>query len=85
MLAVDALAEAHGVPTSLHCAPAISAHAGCAMASFIHLESFHDHLRVESMLLDGLPDRRAGRLAPDLSRTGHGLTLREADATPWEV
>jgi hypothetical protein len=55
------------------------------MTSFVHLEAFHDHLRVESMLFDGLPDLRAGHIAPDPERPGHGLSLREADALPWEV
>jgi L-alanine-DL-glutamate epimerase-like enolase superfamily enzyme len=85
LLRIDALAGAHGTPMSVHCAPAISAHVGCAMTTFVHLEAFHDHLRVESMLLDGLPDLRAGHIAPDSARPGHGLSLREADALPWEV
>jgi L-alanine-DL-glutamate epimerase-like enolase superfamily enzyme len=85
LLRIDALADAHGIPMSVHCAPAISAHVACAMTTFVHLEAFHDHLRVESMLLDGLPDLRAGQIAPDPTRPGHGLSLREADALPWEV
>jgi L-alanine-DL-glutamate epimerase-like enolase superfamily enzyme len=85
LLRIDALADAHGVPLSGHCAPAITAHAGCALQTFVHLEAFHDHLRLESMLLDGLPDLRDGHLVPDPARPGHGLALREADALPWEV
>ncbi len=82
---VDALAAAHGVPTSLHCAPAISAHAGCALETFVHTEAFHDHLRLESMLFDGVPALRDGHLIPDTTRPGHGLGLREADAANYEV
>jgi L-alanine-DL-glutamate epimerase-like enolase superfamily enzyme len=85
MLKVDALASARCLPTSAHCAPAISAHVGCAMETFVHLEAFHDHLRVERLLLDGLPAFEDGCLVPESSVPGHGLALREADAARYEV
>jgi L-alanine-DL-glutamate epimerase-like enolase superfamily enzyme len=71
-LAVDALAEAFNVPTSLHCAPAASAQVGAAMRSVVHLEHFHDHVRIEGMLFEGAPSPKGGWLAaPD--RPGIGL------------
>jgi L-alanine-DL-glutamate epimerase-like enolase superfamily enzyme len=74
-LAVDALAWAHGVPTSLHCAPSASAHAGVAMRTVVHLEHFHDHVRVEDRVFAGAPQPQGGALAPP-DRPGLGLEVR---------
>jgi L-alanine-DL-glutamate epimerase-like enolase superfamily enzyme len=76
---VDGLCRAREVPLSAHCAPALSMQALCASESALHLEYFHDHVRVESMLFDGVPDPRGGTLAPDRSAPGNGLTLKAAD------
>jgi L-alanine-DL-glutamate epimerase-like enolase superfamily enzyme len=84
-LAAHALADAHGLPLSAHCAPALHAHLGCALPRVRHLEYFHDHQRIEGMLFDGAPTPRDGQLAPDLTRPGLGLTLREADAQRFVV
>ena len=72
----DGIALEHGVPLSAHCAPAISAHACCAWESLAHLEYFHDHVRIESMLFDGTLSPEGGALTPDRSRPGHGLELK---------
>jgi L-alanine-DL-glutamate epimerase-like enolase superfamily enzyme len=85
LLQVGALCAAHGTPLSLHCAPAISAHAGCVLERVIHLEYFHDHVRLERMLFDGVLEPVAGELRPDLGTPGHGLTLRRADAERFRV
>jgi L-alanine-DL-glutamate epimerase-like enolase superfamily enzyme len=77
---IDALCAAANRPLSLHCAPAISAHAGCALTQLRHLEYFHDHLRIEEMLFDGTLSPVDGALAPDLTRAGHGLELKVSDA-----
>jgi hypothetical protein len=37
------------------------------------------------MLFDGVRPPRAGRLDPDLSRAGHGLELKGADAERFRV
>ena len=55
-------------------------HPLCAIQQTVHLEYFHDHVRIESMLLDGVPEPEDGALRPDLSRPGHGLELRRTDA-----
>ncbi len=70
---------------SAHCAPAVSAHACCAVEGLVHLEHFHDHARIERMLFDGTLDPEAGYLAPDRSRPGLGLELRGADAGRYRV
>jgi L-alanine-DL-glutamate epimerase-like enolase superfamily enzyme len=76
----DALAKAHCLPLSAHCAPAISAHvfAGCETAA--HIEYFHDHVRIESLLFDGTLAVAGGELVPDAGRPGLGLELKRADA-----
>jgi L-alanine-DL-glutamate epimerase-like enolase superfamily enzyme len=85
LLQVAGLAAAHHVDLSAHCAPAISAHAFCAVPGLRHLEYFHDHVRVESLLLDGTLAPDGGHLRPDLSRPGHGLALKRVDAEEYRV
>ncbi len=80
LLAVSGLAAGHGLDLSAHCAPQLSAHAFCAVPRLRHLEYFHDHVRVESLLFDGVLEPVDGKLRPDRSRPGHGLDLRRADA-----
>ena len=85
-LAIDALARARSMPTSIHCAPAVSAHVGAAMATLRHLEYFHDHVRIERMLFDGVPEvGDGGVLAPAPDRPGLGLELRHAEAERWRT
>jgi hypothetical protein len=45
-----------------------------------HLEYFHDHIRVEELLFDGVLEPEDGELRPDRSRHGNGLELKRADA-----
>jgi L-alanine-DL-glutamate epimerase-like enolase superfamily enzyme len=73
----DGIARAHGIPLSAHCAPAASMHACCACESLAHLEYFHDHVRIERMLFDGVVEPRAGALHPQ-DAPGLGLTLAGA-------
>jgi L-alanine-DL-glutamate epimerase-like enolase superfamily enzyme len=79
------LADAFGIPLSSHCAPALHVALGCAARRAVHLEYFHDHVRIESTLFDGAPRPRDGRLYPDRSRPGLGLELREKDAQRYRV
>ncbi len=80
LLRIDGVCRAHGVPFSAHCAPAASAHAGCAMESLKHLEYFHDHVRVESLLFEGTLEPQGGCLEPDARRLGLGLELSSGSA-----
>jgi L-alanine-DL-glutamate epimerase-like enolase superfamily enzyme len=84
-LQADALCDAYGVPLSGHCAPALHTHVACAARRLVHLEYFHDHVRLERMLFDGVPALEAGALVPDLSRPGLGLELKRADAERYAV
>jgi len=79
-LRVAALCDAHAVPLSGHTAPALHLHVACAAPRLRHLEYFHDHVRIERMLFDGVPEPRDGLLRPDPARPGIGLELRRADA-----
>ena len=80
LLQVADLAGGSGIDLSGHCAPAVSVPALCAVERLRHLEWFHDHVRVETLLFDGVPELVGGRACPNLSRPGHGLELRRADA-----
>ncbi|MGW3356241.1 enolase C-terminal domain-like protein [Streptomyces bungoensis] len=85
VLEIAGLAAAHHLDLSAHCAPAISAHAFCAVSRLRHLEYFHDHVRVEHLLLDGTLTPDGGALRPDPVRPGLGLDVKWADAEPYRV
>jgi L-alanine-DL-glutamate epimerase-like enolase superfamily enzyme len=84
-LRVAALAEAHGLQLSGHCAPALHLHPACAIDNIRHLEYFADHVRLDHLLFDGVVDPVGGALRPDLSRPGLGLELKRADAAAYQV
>ena len=84
-LEIAALCDAFHVDLSGHCAPALHLHVACAAPRMRHLEWFHDHVRIERMLFDGAPQPRDGRIAPDLTAPGHGLTFKRNDATVYAV
>jgi L-alanine-DL-glutamate epimerase-like enolase superfamily enzyme len=77
-LRVAALCQARSLELSAHCAPALHLHVCCAAPALRHLEYFHDHVRIEGMLFDGVAEPSGGVLRPDLSRPGNGLELKEA-------
>ena len=78
-----ALAAAHQLQVSGHCAPNLHAHVAASVPNLRHLEYFHDHQRIERMLFDGTLDPDGGAIRPDPARPGHGMTLRDADAEPF--
>ncbi len=80
LLQVSGVCDARQIDLSAHCAPAVSAHAFCAVRRLRHLEYFHDHVRIEGLLFDGVPQPEGGALRPDRSRPGLGLELKKADA-----
>ncbi|WP_165989900.1 enolase C-terminal domain-like protein [Streptomyces sp. YIM 98790] len=80
-LRVAALCDARCIDLSAHCAPQLSAHACAAVWHLRHLEYFHDHVRIERMLFEGvLEPGPGGVLRPDRGRPGHGLTLAPSGA-----
>ena len=84
-LKVASLCESFHVPLSAHCAPQLHAHVGCAVHSLRHVEYFHDHTRIDDLIFDGTIIQEKGILKPDRSRTGHGITLKTADAEHFRV
>jgi L-alanine-DL-glutamate epimerase-like enolase superfamily enzyme len=75
-----ALCEAFGLPLSSHCAPALHVPLCCAATRSVHLEYFHDHARIENALFEGTPRPVSGRLRPELSRPGLGLSFKAKEA-----
>jgi L-alanine-DL-glutamate epimerase-like enolase superfamily enzyme len=84
LLRVAALCATHRVPLSAHTAPSLHAHVCCALPDCRHVELFHDHVRLEHLLLDGALDARAGELTPSRDCAGNGLALK-ADAARFQV
>jgi L-alanine-DL-glutamate epimerase-like enolase superfamily enzyme len=85
LLQAAGLAAANGLDVSAHCAPQLSAHGFCAVLRARHIEHFHDHVRLERMLFDGVLEQVSGELRPDRSRPGNGLELKRADAARYAV
>lgn len=84
-LQAASLCDAHHICLSSHCAPALHLHIGCATAAVQHAEYFHDHIRIERMIFDGVVEPVGGALKPDLTRPGLGLTLKRADAQKFAI
>ncbi len=79
-MAASAMAEAHPLPLSAHCAPSLHLHLACASRPLRHVEYFHDHARIERMLFDGFRVPVNGAMQPDHSRPGLGLEFKRQDA-----
>jgi L-alanine-DL-glutamate epimerase-like enolase superfamily enzyme len=82
-LRAAAVAAAHGLEISGHCAQSLHVAPACSVANLRHLEYFHDHARVDRILFDGVLEPTGGALHPDLTRPGAGLELKESDAAPF--
>jgi L-alanine-DL-glutamate epimerase-like enolase superfamily enzyme len=84
-LRVAAIAAAHHLEISGHCAPHLHAHAAMATPNLRHLEWFHDHVRIEHMFFDGALEPREGAVCPHPTAPGHGLHLRHEVAYRYQV
>jgi L-alanine-DL-glutamate epimerase-like enolase superfamily enzyme len=80
LLRIDGLCRARSMPLSLHCSPTIHAAAGPALETLVHMEYFHDHVRIEELLFEGAPRPQEGLLRPVLDRPGLGVELRQSEA-----
>jgi L-alanine-DL-glutamate epimerase-like enolase superfamily enzyme len=78
-LQAAALCTAHHLDLSAHTAPALHTHVCCAALPVRHLEYFHDHVRIERLFFDGIPQPVSGELRPDRSRPGMGIELKKKD------
>ena len=79
-LAIDGLCTARNVPLSTHCAPSLSAHPAAAAKQLRHIEYFHDHVRIEQLLFDGIPPLHKGSFDLSQSGPGNGLTFKRRNA-----
>ena len=79
------ICEAHQLPFSSHCAPALHLQAALAMPTFFIAEYFHDHVRIERLLFDGIPPPVNGTIKPDLSRPGLGFEFKYQDAEKYKI
>jgi L-alanine-DL-glutamate epimerase-like enolase superfamily enzyme len=79
-LSAAALAAAHNLQVSAHCAPNAHAQVAAAIPNLRHVEYFHDHQRIERMLFDGALDPAGGTMTPDPGRPGLGIVFRQTDA-----
>jgi len=84
-LQASAVAAAHGLQISGHCAPNLHAAAAAATPNLRHLEWFHDHARIECRYFDGALSPVDGTLRPDAAAVGHGLTVRTQDLESYRV
>ena len=82
---VVAIADAHPMPISAHCGPSIHMHLACAARPLRHVEYFHDHARIESMLFDGFRKPVNGAMHPDPTRPGLGIDFKFADAERYQT
>lgn len=80
-----AVAAAHGLEVSGHCAPNLTVPAAAGTLNFRHLEWFHDHVRIEETFFDGTADPQGGSVRPDDDRPGNGLTFRVQDAETYRI
>lgn len=70
-----AVAAAHNLDVSGHCAPALHAPVAAAVPHLRHVEWFNDHVRLEPLLVDGAPHVSGGTLEVPTECLGHGMTL----------
>lgn len=84
-LRVAALAHAHNLQISAHCAPNLHAHVATAVPNLRHIEYFHDHHRIETSLFIGALSPSGGALRHDPKRSGHGLTVNDDVADGYRV
>ncbi|MCN9243488.1 mandelate racemase [Streptomyces sp. RY43-2] len=85
-LRAAALAHARGIDISGHCAPHAHAHVAAAVPNLRHLEWFHDHVRIERLLFDGVLDPSGGSITPGGAGTpGLGLALATERAEAYRV
>ncbi|MFC4911665.1 enolase C-terminal domain-like protein [Actinomadura gamaensis] len=84
-LRIAGLARAFNRDLSGHCAPHLHAAVMAAIPNARHIEWFHDHVRIESLLFDGALDPKGGAIRPRDDAPGLGLTFRRSDAERFRV
>jgi L-alanine-DL-glutamate epimerase-like enolase superfamily enzyme len=85
LLRVAAVAAAHGLQVSGHCAPNLHVDVLAAVPNLRHLEWFHDHVRIESLLFDGALHPFEGKVLPRPDAPGNGVAWRPDRAADWAL
>lgn len=49
------------------------------------MEWFHDHVRIDTLRIEGAIQPERDMLRPDRTRHGTGLELKEQDAAPYQM
>ncbi len=80
-----AVAAAHGLQVSGHCAPALHAHVAPTVPNLRHVEYFADHVRVDRILFDGVLEPREGALWPDPSVRARAVPCPGRPSAPHRV
>jgi L-alanine-DL-glutamate epimerase-like enolase superfamily enzyme len=75
-LRAAAVAAAHGLQVSGHCAPSLHLAPALAVPNLRHVELFADHERLEPMIFDGVPSVKGGHLVPH-DTPGNGMVLAD--------
>lgn len=84
-LQAGVLCAANQIPYSSHCAPSVHLHAAQSLPAFYIAEYFYDHARIEEMFFDGVTKPIDGRLRPDCTKPGLGLSIKTADVEQFRV
>jgi L-alanine-DL-glutamate epimerase-like enolase superfamily enzyme len=84
-LRAAAVAAAHGLQVSAHCAPNLHLPVAAATTNLRHIEWFHDHARIERELFVGSADPTGGTIRVQDERAGHGMHLDPDAAGPFLV
>ena len=84
-LRAAAVAAAHGLEVSGHCAPNQHLAVAAAVPNLRHLEWFHDHVRIEQSLFDGAVSAPGGQAPVPVDTVGNGLSFRAEDAQRYRV
>jgi L-alanine-DL-glutamate epimerase-like enolase superfamily enzyme len=82
-LRAAAVAAARGLQISGHCAPSLHAPVAAAAANLAHVEYFADHVRVDHLLFEGVPEPDGGAFHFHDARPGLGISIKEADAARY--
>ena len=79
LLRTAAVAASQGFDVSGHCAPHLHVAALAAIPNLRHLEWFHDHVRIETMLFDGTLDHLGAPCARRTTVPATGSRLARAE------
>jgi len=83
LLQTAALCDAYSTDLSTHTAPLLHLPVAAAIGRLRHLEYFHDHVRIEEMLFDGVVRPRGGMLHP--AEIPHPPELRKKVAEKYAL